>query len=154
MIELIPYKAEHAIEVISQQSKQPCLDVSELTKQWAKTKTCPASTTCVSDGKILGCAGLEICWPGMAEVWALFASDISKYHIIPKMAKQQLESWIKEYDLKRVQAPLRTDFPAGIRFAEFLGFKPDGWPEVPKGVLMKNYHPDGTSAIMYSVTGD
>ncbi|KKN28061.1 hypothetical protein LCGC14_0858120 [marine sediment metagenome] len=153
MIELIPYKAEHAIEVIANRAQQPGLKITGLIEQWAKHKESVISKTVILGNKIIGCGGIEICWPGMAEAWAVSVYNLSDYLVNPRKVKHQLHAWIKEHNLIRVQAPMRTDFPVGIRFAEFLGFKPDGWPEVPKGVLMENYHPDGVSAIMYSIIG-
>ncbi len=145
MVELIPYKAEHAIEVIANKARQPCLDVSDIIEKWAKLKEGPTSKTGVSDGKIIGCGGLEICWPGMAEGWIVLASE--KYDFNPKVILLQMREWIEEHKLIRVQVPLRNDFPAGIRFAEFLGFKDEN-------ARLKKYHPDGTDALMYAIIGD
>ena len=147
VIELIQYKAEHAIEVIANRAQQPGLKVTGLIEQWAKHKESVISRTVVLGSKIIGCGGIEMCWPGMAEAWAVSIDDIRDYLVNPRKVKLQLHSWIKEHNLIRIQAPMRADFPAGIRFAEFLGFKDEN-------ARLRNYHPDGTDALMYAIIGD
>jgi len=143
-LEIVPYKTEHALEIIKGQAKQPALKVTEQIKEWAKTKeTRGPAVTGIYDGRIIGCGGLEICWPGMAEGWCLFVEDISNYNMVPKAVKLILKSWIEQYKLIRVQAPLRTDFPEGVHFCEWLGFEYEG--------LMRKYHPDGSDARMFSL---
>ena len=117
MIELIPYKAEHAIEVIANRAQQPGLKVTGLIEEWAKYKESVISRTVVLGDKIIGCGGIEICWPGMAEAWAVSIDDIRDFFANPRKVKLQLHAWIKEHNLTRVQAPMWADFPAGIRFA-------------------------------------
>lgn len=147
MIELIQYKAEHAIEVIASRSQEPGLKITGLMKEWAKQKESITSKTVVFGKKIIGCGGIEICWPGMAEAWAVSICNLKDFHVSPKIVKRQLQFWIKEHNLTRVQAPMRVDFPVGIRFAEFLGFKDEN-------ARLKKYHFDKTDALMYAITGD
>ncbi len=144
MLELRPYKAADALEIIACAPKQPGLEPSEQVKVWAEIKesTGPAVTG-VFDNRVIGCGGLELRWPGFAEVWCLFVRDIGDYCMMPRTAKRILSQWMVDCKLVRVQAPLRADFSAGIRLAEWLGFTCEG--------RLKKYHPDGTDALMHSI---
>lgn len=147
-LELVPYKAEHAIEIIRQQAKQPGgLEAMELVQQWAKAKESkgPALSGFV-EGSLVGCGGLEICWPGVAEGWCLFAKDINKYDFTTRLGfartiKLKLNEWVVVNKLVRVQAPMRVDFLEGIRMVEWLGFECEG--------RLRKFHPDRCDAFMF-----
>ena len=49
---------------------------------------------------------------------------------------------IDEYNIKRVQTAVRSDFDKGIRFAEWLGLENEG--------LMKHYGFDGSAQYRYA----
>lgn len=151
MFELIDYKPEHAEQIEAEGANEPTLNCGQLPKGWAQALAASPAKTAVYDGKIVGCGGVFIWWPGMAEAWATFIHDIGKYPIDPRIVGQQLHQWMEEYKLNRVQSPLRADWEDGIKYAKWLGFRPDGWPDVPDGVRMEHYHYDGTAAIMYSI---
>ncbi len=152
MFELIDYKPEHAREVDGIGSKEKGVGGSILPGDWAEllSKSLVAKTG-VFDGRVIGCGGLFEIWPGVAEAWVTFVSDVGNLHIDPSIVKSQLHKWMKDFNLARVHAPLRADWEIGIKYAQWLGFKPDGWPDVPNGVRMRKYHYDGTDAIMHSI---
>lgn len=142
---LRPYKAEDAIEILSTKPRQPMLELDNITKEFAKLKETrgPALTGTV-DGRVIGCGGLEILWPGFAEGWCLFSERIEIYGMATaKTVKRVLWKWIKEYKLVRIQAPLRADFPLGLRFTEWLGFEYEA--------TLHKYHPDRCDALIYSI---
>jgi RimJ/RimL family protein N-acetyltransferase len=144
---LRPFKPEDAIEILGY-PKQPGLELTDQTRLWAEIKAVrgPAVTGIV-DGKIIGCSGIEIMWTGVGEIWGLFVSDISDYTMeFVRESKHLVDEWQKEYNLVRIQAPMREDFKEGIRFIKWFGFK--------KEFTMRKYHPDGTNAIMYSKVGE
>ncbi len=149
MIELRPYKWQDAVEVIRAGAKQPTLTVTDMVRDFAKAKEArdgPAMTA-VLDGLIIGCGGLEICWPGMAEAWIVARADLDRKALsAARLVKRKLLEWAKEYSLVRIQAPLRTDFDLGIRFAEWLGFQYEG--------TLRKYHPDQCDAFLYSWIGE
>ena len=121
---LIEYKPEHALEIITIGAKEPGLELSDLTAQWAQIMgdKGPAMTG-MFDGKPVSCGGIYLCWPGVGEQWMLNRFDIGDYHIDPQIAKDWMYEKIDEYRLWRLQAPLRSDFPAGVEYSEWLGFK-------------------------------
>ncbi len=144
MFELVDYKPEHAIEIITLGAKEPELVLSELTEEWAKTMGDhgPCSTG-MFDGKPVSCAGVWLCWPGVGEQWMANLKNIGDYHIDPQIGKGWMYEKIDEYKLWRLQAPLRSDFPVGEDYMRWLGFEYEA--------RLENYHPDGTDALMYKI---
>lgn len=148
-LEIIPYQPEHALEIISRQTMQPCLEISEQVEQWSveKKKRGPAITA-IWNESLVGCGGLEIFWPGFAEAWMVLAKEVSGYRVETRLRfisviRDALDLWTKEHDLIRIQAPLRADFPLGLRFAKAIGFEYEG--------TLRKYHPDRVDALMHSI---
>jgi len=137
MIEHIPYKPEHAKDII----RQGAVGISDVTEEqidlMSKVKLNGEAFTCIYNGNIVSCGGYEIMWQGVAQAWFLCIKDINPICI--KDSKRLFLEITKK--LHRVQAPLRSDFPVGVNFAEYMGFK--------KESTMKKYFPDGTDALMY-----
>lgn len=99
----------------------------------------------VSDGLIIGCGGFLVMWPGVADGWVIFRKIIEQEYrrdayaaILGMLAVQ-----IKKHGIWRIQATVRTDFPAGIKYAEGLGFVREG--------LMRKYGPDGSDRYLYAL---
>ena len=143
-LELRKYCAADAIELISRKAKQPSLVLDLQVQGWAKLKeTRGPALTSIWNGTIASCGGLEIVWPGVAEAWFIVCEADKMCNIsVAAATKEKLDDWIKEYELVRVQSPLRADFPQGVRFAKWLGFEYES--------IMPKYHPDGCTAWMYS----
>lgn len=150
--ELVDYEPGHAIEILCGGAKEPDLVLDETNLKFVneRNEKGPCSTA-LFDGRPVSCGGFTLIWPGMAEAWMLFADDIFRYPIDPQVVKKWIYEKIDEYEILRLQAPLIADFAKGIKYARWLGFRPDGWPDVPDGVVMKKYHRDGKDAIMYSI---
>ncbi len=144
MITTREYRAEDAIGILKGQPRQPGATLDDMSEKLASAnENNGPSVTFLADDKVIGSAGLTICWPGMAEAWCLFIHDITNYPMIARVAKRQLRTWADEYNLVRIQAPLREDFMAGITFAHWLGFECEG--------RMRKFHPDGCDALMHSI---
>lgn len=152
MLELIEYKPEHAEEIEIAGPNEKGDDNVVLPDNWAELLSQSlVARTAVYEGRIIACGGMFLLWPGVAEAWAQYVRDVGTLHIYPRIIKDLIHQWMNEYNLVRVQAPLRADWSAGIKYAKWLGFRPDGAPEVPEGVRMRKYHYDGADAIMYSI---
>jgi len=139
------YLYTDAVEILQNRPRQPGVELNDMVRRWTKTKelTGPAITG-VYDGRIVGCGGLEILWPGFAEVWCLFVSDIGKHACtLMRVGRIILKDWVKNYSLIRIQTPLRADFGPGIRFAKAFGFEYEA--------TLHKYHPDETDAEMYTI---
>jgi len=135
------YQPADALEIFKGSAKQPGAGPdTELAE--AKKAEGPTVTFMAGD-RVIGCAGLTVIWDGFAEGWCLFVDDLENYPMVSRVAKHKLAHWIKQYNLVRVQAPLRADFEIGVRFAQWLGFTFEG--------CMRKYHPDGCDALMYSI---
>ena len=138
MIEHIPYKPEHAKDIIAYGATGYCGDyTAEQIETLANVKLNGAAFTCVYNGRIVSCGGYELMWAGVAQAWFLCVNDINP--LLIKDSKRKFLEITK--GISRVQAPLRSDFPVGVRFAEYMGFKLES--------VMKRFHPDGTDALMY-----
>lgn len=144
---LIPYKPEHAIEVIQDGPNEPNLGLCNLTIEQAQEKA--KHGPCFSgehDGRIVGCGGITIPYEGFGEAWAVYVHDIGQHHIDPNIARNAFYDMILEKNIVRCQTKLRTDFPTGVTYAEWLGFKFEA--------QLEKYFPDHTDAFMYKIIGD
>ncbi len=142
------YTSMDAISILKEGAIQPGLEMSELAAQWSRDKETKGPGAAIEcDGHIIGCAGIEIPWDGLGELWGMFVKDAGSYTMrFARRVKPLVYGWIEEYHLNRLQAPLRVDFPAGIRMIEWIGFKRES--------VMRKYHPDGCDAIMHSIVGE
>jgi RimJ/RimL family protein N-acetyltransferase len=102
------------------------------------------SFTALYHGQAIACAGIRPLWPGVAEAWLLFGPEVKNHRIfIVKSIKQYLSDLIIKYNLWRLQAYCRTDFPEAINFLYHLGFRVEG--------KARRYNPDGTDAYFMSI---
>ena len=145
MVKYIPYKPEHAKEIIANGAIGICEgEVNEdQIDLMAKVKLNGASFTTVSNGRIVACAGIEKMWDGVGQAWALCVKDIGNIHMNPQSNRDKFIEIAKPFH--RVQAPLRADFKVGISFARYMGFKQES--------VMKRYNQDGSDVLMYVLGG-
>jgi len=99
------------------------------------------SFTGVSNGRIIGFAGLIEFWPGRAEVWAEFSSSITKNEFVSvhRAALRLLD--VCPYI--RVEAVVDREFKAANRWAVMLGFKVEA-------DRLEAYSPDGRDCRLYA----
>lgn len=113
---------------------EPSLKGQPYIERWLKLNEFEGpGYTAVMDGKIIGCGGIRIYWEGVGEAWALYPAKAGNLHLDPKIAKKKLYEMIDEHKLKRVQSTPRCDWPEGLTYAKWLGFKVEG--------KMKSYLP-------------
>lgn len=74
--------------------------------------------------RILACGGLNIIYRGFAEAWVYLPKDAGKTSVM--IVKDQLQEWIEQYQLIRVQATAMADWRNGCRFLEWLGMQYEG----------------------------
>ena len=124
MFELVDYKPEHAVEIIAAGVVQPDLKCCDEVESWAEELAKYPAMTGMWDGRPVSCGGIVILMPKhRGEAWFLAASDIGKLHIDPQIARKWLYDEIIKNELVRIESPCREDFPAGIEYALYLGFK-------------------------------
>lgn len=104
---------------------------------WLETQN---TYTAVVDGTPIAIAGTWLMWPGRHTAWAHMTQLTAPYML-----------WLTQATLKnletlqgRVELTVRTDFPAGQRWAKLLGFH----VENPPG-LLRAFGPEGEDHIAY-----
>ncbi|MEN9417119.1 MAG: hypothetical protein RI988_739 [Pseudomonadota bacterium] len=98
----------------------------------------PAYGAWVGD-RIVGAGGLLEVWPGRAHAWALIGEGAGRHWLlIHRATLRALES----HSFRRVETAVVSDFAAGHRWAEMLGFVREG--------RMRGYAPDGTDCDLYA----
>lgn len=142
--EIVDYEPAHAIEILTDRAKEPKLELNEQTIAWANMMGDKGPCrTGLFNGKPVSCGGIWILWPGVGEQWMLNIHNIGDYHIDPQIAKSWMYEKIDEHRLWRLQTPLRSDFPDGVIYTEWLGFKFEA--------RLEGYHTDGSDALMYKI---
>ena len=101
--------------------------------------------TGIYKGTIIGCGGVRLFWEGVGEAWGFypqlfFTHTREVYHY----TKMMLNRIIKEYNLHRVQATARVDYPCAQNWLRHLGFALEG--------KMKSYCPSGKDTFLYAIT--
>lgn len=95
------------------------------------------------NGEVVGCAGLDLFWPGVGEVWLLLCETSMPIRTITVL-KEGLKELIKENNLHRIQCHIRHDLPKGVKLVEHLGFEFEG--------IAKKFTHDKMDCFMYSIT--
>ena len=98
----------------------------------------------VSDGRVIGCAGVALQWFGRAVVWSFIDERITPREFIrchhltkAKIAQLQLSP-----RYKRLEMDVDQDFRNGHRWARALGFRDEG--------PMEAYSPTGRTCHRYA----
>ncbi len=144
--EIRPLIAEDMIWVLENGVKEfglkflPHEQLTELALERENNGKC---ITGLVDGNIVGCGGLDVMWPGVAEVWVMLSYEVDKFPMRAyEVIAEGLKELIEDNDLWRVQAYGRVDFPEAHTLFRHLGFKVEG--------KARKYNPDGTDSISYA----
>lgn len=85
------------------------------------------SWTGLQDGTVQGCGGFTPICPGVLEIWMYLGDKaFDRKKTVLRFMKYVLNDIIKKRKPHRIQAVVKTDFHAGIKFAEAFGFKNEG----------------------------
>lgn len=134
---ILNYDPDHLHELMDGDLNDGAIKNIGYMKEWASELQQPGwSYTLIENGHIICCAGIVNMWPGVGEAWFIASSKIHQY---PKpfirFAKTDvMKKVVDENDLWRVQAVCKADWPAALRFANFMGFETEG--------LMRKYGPE------------
>lgn len=139
-------KAEDMIWVIENGVKEFGMKCPKTTDIWELAKEREANGLCLTaliGDAIVGIGGIDLKWPGVADIWALISYDIDYnkkegYRLI----QEAFNMLIEENDLWRVQAHARTGCPEAHTLLRHLGFKVEGKAE--------KYFYDKSNAIIYA----
>jgi len=96
------------------------------------------------DDAVLFSAGIKNIWQQVGEAWFVCDScAIGKYiSLVHRVCKWNIGRVFEQFDFRRIQAHVRADWVSARKFAEWLGFKQEGY--------MKKYGPEGADYIMYA----
>lgn len=120
MIDIRPYKAEDALQIIS--------DPDEI--MWAKLhEIAGPGFTGLKDGKVLGCGGIRI--NGIGEIWGVFSPEVKDRTIgfsrikkdLLEQSQNKVREMIKATNLWQVIATTKNISPQQANFLEHLGFE-------------------------------
>lgn len=78
------------------------------------------------DGWLFGCAGLAVIWPGRAEGYAVFSTDVDSLDMrwVTRQVRAILPELVARLGLRRVEASALVDFKQANQWARMLGFSP------------------------------
>lgn len=83
--------------------------------------------TLLKGDKIIAVFGLTMIRSDLAEVWSLLSDDIECCSIqFARICKRYLDYHIKQLDVVRAHAVIRSDYDRGFKFLKFLGFEREG----------------------------
>tara|TARA_E500000331_G_scaffold30829_1_gene25879 strand:+ start:2501 stop:2953 length:453 start_codon:yes stop_codon:yes gene_type:complete len=141
---IVPFENKHAEEILASGLNSEALELRPEHKKYAYyLKEVGMSFTGLVNNKPIAAGGVFPLWDGVAEGWVLATKDIFNYPIFcAKHIKKRTEIIIKTNHIKRLQTSVKADCEIALRFAGWLGLKPEG--------LMKGYGPDGSDFMRYA----
>ena len=141
---IVPFENKHAEEILKSGLNSEALELRPEHKKYAYyLKEVGMSFTGLVDNKPIAAGGVFHLWDGVAEGWVLATKEIFKYPIFcAKHIRNRTDIIIKTQNIKRLQTSVKADCEMALRFATWLGLKPEG--------RMVNYGPDGSDFIRYA----
>ncbi len=123
MIKLVPFEAEHLLEFENRDTSMR----ETLRLAIDKERLGPAFTA-LKDGRVLGCGGIVLQWPGVATVWMNLSEDLPKKHGLwmTRITKRVLADAIRAFKLHRLEAIVMRDSKVNQRWIKMLGFRKEG----------------------------
>ncbi len=98
-----------------------------------------ATTIIRGEEVIIASLGVIPQWRGYSRAWALVSGDAGRCMV---SLTRRISTWLRFHNEGRIDTAVRTDFVAGIRWAEMLGFQREG--------IMRKYDPDRKDFYLYS----
>lgn len=102
--------------------------------------------TTIFESEIVAVGGLQVKYEGRGLLWLMLTENCRKNGVFGIIAldaiRGKMNELIKENNLWRAEAVIRTDFPQAIKMIEFFGFK--------REAFMEKYFPDRADAYLYS----
>ena len=141
---IVPFENKHAEQMLDIGLNSKLLELKpEHRKYTYFLKEVGMSFTGLVDNKPIAAGGVFHLWDGVAEGWVLATKEIYKYPVFcAKHIKKRTEMLIKNNNIKRLRTSVKADCEMAIRFAKWLGLKPEG--------VMKSYGPAGEDFIRFA----
>jgi len=132
------FKQEHADEIISYGMNNILMEIDASFKDHRICLEDKGNAyTLFVDKKPIVAGGIIVLWQSVAEGWVMANQNIFEIKLLAcKEIKNRTDELCKKNKIKRLQTTVKYDFNSGIRFASWLGLKPEG--------IMRNYGPDGS----------
>ncbi|MHC4620560.1 MAG: hypothetical protein ACYTEQ_22665 [Planctomycetota bacterium] len=146
-VKIVPYKAEHAIALRDGPGVHGLNFWTDFEADAKNNELAGPGYTGYVNGQIVACAGIKILREGIGEGWALFADDehLDEYkRIVLESFRFHLEAIVRAYELRWVEAIVKTDFVKGCMFLRHLGFK--------RKCELEQFAPDKKDCVMYVLT--
>jgi len=135
MIELIPFKAQHAYQMVHGKI------TPEFVKAMLRYEQEGNSMTVLYDKQLFCCGGLVI-EAGNGSLWMVNSNLVGKHPLtFHKTIKKWLKLFMELYNLNRMQAFVDASEPKHVRWVESLGFSMEG--------LMRKFY-SGKDFFMYA----
>tara|TARA_B100000214_G_scaffold159181_1_gene114291 strand:+ start:2414 stop:2863 length:450 start_codon:yes stop_codon:yes gene_type:complete len=141
---IVPFEDKHAQQILDAGLNSKILELKPEHRKYAYyLKEVGMSYTGLVDGKPIAAGGVFPLWDGVAEGWVLASKEIFKYPLfLSKNIKNITEYLIINNKIKRLQTSVKADCEMALRFASWLGLKPEG--------KMIGYGPDGSDYMRYA----
>ena len=137
---IVPFKATH----IETMKRSDSLGMRYLELPDARCLEGKLSFTGMVGDVAVMCAGALEVWPGRYIAWAYVSPDACHYW---KSLHKAVKRFLSDLNAQRIEAEVDSDFEAGRRWIERLGFR----CEAPR---MARFFPDGRDASLYAITKD
>lgn len=143
-MDIIDFEANHARLILQGGVHDERIRPSESVDKFVEGMVYPDwAFTGVDKGRVIACAGIFPIWEGVAEAWFLGSQHMYDFDIqITRALVKGLPEWMEKYNLHRVQANVREDWPKARRWAKFLGMEEEG--------IMRSYTPDKHDFIRFA----
>jgi hypothetical protein len=133
------FQARHAVDL--KLAKFQLATLGKLDESYGRMLEahCRIAQSLVDNQRVLACWGLLPLWRGLSEAWLLVSDDIGKSSLILTRALNDVLDVATE---NRIQTSVLENFDKGHKFAQLLGFEPEG--------LMRAYDVLGRNHVRYA----
>lgn len=143
-----PFKVQDMLDVIAKGIMECNVrsdgsnDLRELAEARESSGT---ARTGMIDGEVAGCAGVDLLWPGVGEIWLLLSHLPEEKSVAAVLLlKRWLSYLINENKLHRLQCHVRCDFAKAVKLVEYMGFQSEG--------IARQFTHDKMDCISYAIT--
>ncbi len=144
MFEIVPYKQEHLIALLSDPMNERLKPFFLTGVKMAARLEGSNAVTIIHEGRVIACGGITEIWMGRGHIWSMF-SERSKECFVGTF--RAIKRWLAEQIAKnyqRIEMSVPCEFANGKRRAELLGFSLEC-------AVAKKYLPDGEDCAVYSM---
>jgi len=147
-VKLVGYRPEHAISFTALLAEKGRRDHPDFST-WATARggDHPAVTLIDDHGEPVVCAGIMHLWESVGQVWMIASIDAKAIaKTLTVYSRRILDGWWDHFGYRRLQATVDADTEVSRRFAEHMGFRPEG--------TLRRYGPGDVDQIMYARVRD